>query len=121
MSKLRDDYPHDELIVAWCLGVKCLYHDARETVQKLATSADRQAFVTQLTEMTHLFGLMYAQVDHPCRALGKRLLRHMDELFLFVLHRDLSPDNNLAERALLRNVRLVVVLVPNLVLRPVCT
>jgi transposase len=33
-------------------------------------------------------------------ALAKRLLRHLDELFLFVLHPHLSADNNLAERAL---------------------
>ena len=100
LSKLREDHPHDESIVAWCLGVKFLYRHARESVQKLATFADRQVFVTQLTEMARLFGLMYAQVDHPCRAVAKRLLRHMDELFLFVLHPDLAADNNLAERAL---------------------
>ena len=50
--------------------------------------------------MVRLFGLMYAQVDHPCRALAKRVLRHMDELFLFVLYPDLPSDNNLAEGAL---------------------
>jgi hypothetical protein len=43
---------------------------------------------------------MYAQSDHPCRALAKRLLRHMDELFLFVQYPGLSANNNLAERSL---------------------
>jgi hypothetical protein len=42
---------------------------------------------------------------HPCHALCKRLLRHQDELFQFVLVPGLASDNNLAERS----VRPVVV------------
>ena len=37
---------------------------------------------------------------HPCQALAKRLLRHEDELFQFVLIAGLSADNNLAERSI---------------------
>ena len=37
---------------------------------------------------------------HACQALAKRLLRHEDELFQFVLIKGLSADNNLAERAI---------------------
>jgi transposase len=37
---------------------------------------------------------------HPCWALAKRLLRHQEELFLFVLVPDLPADNNLAERSI---------------------
>ncbi len=40
------------------------------------------------------------QKEHPCRALAKRLLRHQDELFQFVVIAGLSADNNLAERSL---------------------
>lgn len=43
---------------------------------------------------------------HPCHALCKRLLRHQDELFRFVLQSGLSADNNLAERS----VRPIVVM-----------
>jgi len=46
-------------------------------------------------------GLEYAQAKgHPCQALAKRLLRHQDELFQFVLVEGLSADNNLAERSI---------------------
>ena len=38
--------------------------------------------------------------DHPCSTLAKRLLRHQDEMFQFVLHPEVSADNNLAERSL---------------------
>ena len=45
--------------------------------------------------------LLYAtDVTHPCNTLAKRLLRHIDELFQFLLHEEVSADNNLAERAL---------------------
>jgi hypothetical protein len=37
---------------------------------------------------------------HACQALSKRLLRHEDELFQFVLVAGLSADNNLAERSI---------------------
>lgn len=51
--------------------------------------------------MAELLGLQYATIPkHPCRTLAKRLLRHLDELFQFVLHEHVSADNNLAERAL---------------------
>jgi hypothetical protein len=45
--------------------------------------------------------LAYAKAkSHPCCALAKRLLRHEDELFQFVLVEGLSADNNLAERSI---------------------
>ena len=45
-------------------------------------------------------GLLYAREQHPCRALAKRILRHQDELFQFVLVAGVAADNNLAERSL---------------------
>jgi Transposase IS66 family len=40
------------------------------------------------------------QSKHPCHTLCKRLLRHQEELFQFVLVPGLSSDNNLAERSI---------------------
>ena len=46
-------------------------------------------------------GAQYALAqEHPCNALAKRLLRHQDELFPFVLIPGLPADNNLAERSI---------------------
>ena len=48
-----------------------------------------------LTSRTHALGLAYAKAyGQPCCALAKRLLRHEDELFQFVLIEGLSADNN---------------------------
>ena len=54
----------------------------------------------ELTSQTHRLGREYAKArKHPCCALSKRLLRHEDELFQFVLIDGLSATNNLAERS----------------------
>jgi transposase len=55
----------------------------------------------RLTGRSHALGLVYARARaHPCCALSKRLLRHEDELFQFVLVEGLSADNDLAERSI---------------------
>lgn len=101
LAQLREEHATDGPIVTWCVGVKNLYYLARDLARDpTLDEAARQANVERLVEMARQFGLLYAQADHPCRALAKRLLRHMDELFLFVRYPDLSADNNLAERAL---------------------
>lgn len=46
-------------------------------------------------------GEQYALTDdHPCCTLAKRLLRHQDELFQFILVPGLPADNNQAERGI---------------------
>lgn len=100
LAELRAAHGDDAETVAWCVGVKNLYYLAVDLTAQAQSDVERRQCVDQLVEMTRQFGLMYAQGDHPCRALAKRLLRHMDELFLFVQYPDLSANNNLAERAL---------------------
>jgi hypothetical protein len=100
LSQLREEHPADAAVVAWCVGVKNLYHQAQETAGAVQSDTARKASVARLAEMARQFGLMYAQSNHPCRALAKRLLRHKDELFQFVRYPGLSANNNLAERAL---------------------
>lgn len=59
----------------------------------------------ELTGRSHTLGLAYATAKtHACRALAKRLLRHEDELFQFVLVEGLSASNTLAERSIRRLV-----------------
>ena len=54
-----------------------------------------------LLQRVQSLGLACAKAKgHPCWGLSKRLLRHQDELFQFVLVEDLSAGNNLAERSM---------------------
>jgi hypothetical protein len=54
-----------------------------------------------LYQRAEQWGQQYAfTAEHPCCALAKRLLRHREELFQFVLQPGVPADNNLAERSL---------------------
>jgi hypothetical protein len=67
----------------------------RAARQRPLQPAAREAQYVSLTSQTHTLGLRYARVKgHACQALAKRLLRHEDELFQFVLLDGLSIVNS---------------------------
>jgi hypothetical protein len=83
--------------------VRSLYDQAQAFLQGPSppTQEEREKRYVALVAEVDALGLLYArQKKHPCQALAKRLLRHEDELFQFVLVPGLSADNNLAERSL---------------------
>lgn len=90
-------------VLAWASAVRQLYEDAHafaQTVERPNQEQCEQQYVT-LVEQACELARQYAQSSqHPCRALAKRLLRHQDELFQFVLIEGLSATNNLAERSI---------------------
>ena len=82
-------------------------HDEAQEWLKTSPSAegpareDREVKYVGLVGRSHQLGQQYAQAKgHPCHALAKRILRHEDELFQFVVVEGLSADNNLAERSI---------------------
>jgi transposase len=90
-------------VLAWAEDVRALYDDAQAwlTAHTQPSQAARERAYVALTSRSHALGLAYAKAkSHPCGALSKRLLRHEDELFQFVLVEGLSADNNLAERSI---------------------
>src|SRR5215216_4358281 len=90
-------------VLAWAQSVRALYDDAQAwlAAQAQASQTARETKYVELTTRSHALGLAYATArSHPCRALSKRLLRHEDELFQFVLVEGLSAGNNLAERSI---------------------
>jgi len=93
----------DDAVVQWAQDVRALYDDAQTWLYdqpQPSQEAREQQYVTLVTR-AHALGLSYARMkQHPCQALSKRLLRHEDELFQFVLIAGLSADNNLAERSI---------------------
>lgn len=101
LHKLKEMYPDDEAVQKWAASLRHLY-DKGQSLLKAESEPGvilRGEKYIELVEGCHAYGLEYAQVkDHPCQALAKRLLRHEDELFQFVLVPGLSADNNLAER-----------------------
>lgn len=103
LHALKEHYPIDAAIVRWAQEVRALYDEAQvwlEAHPQPAQAAREEQYVS-LVERAHTLALAHARSKrHPCQALAKRLLRHEDELFQFVLVEGLSADNNLAERSL---------------------
>jgi transposase len=103
LRALKDDHLQDADVQRWALAVRACYDDAQAwlAANPQAPREAREAQYVELTSRSHELGLEYAKAyTHPCCALAKRLLRHEDELFQFVLIEGLSADNNLAERSI---------------------
>ena len=103
LHELKESHEQDTEVVAWAQGVRRLYDEAQAWLKENldATAQERQVVYDDLFERIGALGLQYAlSYKHPCCALAKRLMRHQDELFQFVLVPGLPADNNLAERSL---------------------
>lgn len=100
VATLREEHQADGPRLAWLQAVELQYRLAQQAAAG-SDPAERQRQYDSLWQRTHLLGLQYARLKHdPCQAMAKRLLRHIDELYQFVLHPHVPADNNLAERAL---------------------
>jgi hypothetical protein len=103
LHALKDAQADDPVVGAWAQAVRALYDQAQTWLYEHPTpsQAARELQYVEVVARAHALGLEYArEKKHPCQALAKRLLRHEDELFQFVLVAGLSADNNLAERSI---------------------
>ncbi len=96
---LRVGQPADEALGAWAAAVQAIYAealafshpDARERVRAMRRFEERLLAVC---------GPFLADKSAPQRTLCARIERHLSELFVFVAHPEVPPDNNAAERSL---------------------
>jgi transposase len=103
LHDLKKKHESESGVLEWAKSVKGLHDDAKEWLAKNRdpSSEDRQKEYVELVGRSHELGLKYARdKKHASFALCKRILRHEDELFQFVLVPGLSSDNNQAERAI---------------------
>jgi transposase len=103
LHTLQELHAQNQAVMQWAQAIHALYNEARTWQEQTSEPLgdDCNAIYGDLVERLHQLGLCYAQEKkHPCQALAKRLLRHEDELFQFVLVAGLSADNNLAERSI---------------------
>ena len=103
LHSLKEQHAQDTTTREWAQDVRALYDEAHSWVQAQVqpTQTARQEQYVGLVARAHELGLQHARSkQHPCQALAKRLLRHEEELFQFVLIDGLSADNNLAERSI---------------------
>lgn len=90
-------------LLVWTDAVVQTYRDGKTLAERASppTPAERTTQRDKLVQRVEQLGLKWAKhKGHPAQALCKRLLRHADELFEFVVQPGLAPDNNLAERSI---------------------
>lgn len=103
LHALKETHADDAEVLAWANDVRALYDDAHGwlAAHPQPTDVEREQQYVALTARAHALGLSFARAKkHACQALAKRVLRHEDELFQFILVDGLSADNNLAERSI---------------------
>jgi hypothetical protein len=103
LHALKDRHVAREDVLQWAQQVRQVYDDAQLWLDEhpAATAEQRRQKYDELYQRAWCLGRQYAaEGGHPCWALAKRVLRHQEELFLFVLVPNLPADNNLAERSI---------------------
>lgn len=103
LHALKEAHAESAEVLAWAAAVRQLYDDAQTwlNAHPMPGATARTQQYLSLHARTCGLGQQYARApSHPCATLAKRLLRHQDELFQFVLTPGLPADNNLAERSI---------------------
>jgi transposase len=103
LHTLKETHAEQADVLEWSAAVRRLYDEGCAWLVAHPTPmlSERQVEYTRLYQQVCALGEQYAlQYGHSCSVLAKRLLRHQDELFQFVLVPGLPPDNNLAERSI---------------------
>jgi FtsZ-binding cell division protein ZapB len=103
LHTLKEEQAEQAEVLAWASALRALYDEAQAwlATHPPPTWMEREVLYTDLVRRLCRLGEQYAFTStHPCYALAKRVLRHQDELFQFVLMPGLPADNNLAERSL---------------------
>jgi transposase len=103
LHELKEAHAARDDVIQWAQQVRQVYDDAQLWLNDhpAATIEQRRQKYDELYQRAWRLGSQHAsESGHPCCALAKRLLRHQEELFLFVLVPDLPANNNLAERSI---------------------
>jgi transposase len=103
LHALKEAHAEEAAVVKWAEAVRGVYDEAQTWLKQHPQASDgaRRAAYERAYAQICALGEAYARErDHPCRTLARRLLRHQDELFGFLLVPGLSADNNLVERSL---------------------
>ena len=103
LHELKQKHGSGAGVTEWADAVVKLYRRGKAFGQQIPAPDDaaRERTARELQAQAVALGRQYAQAGaHPCHALAQRLLRHQDELFVFVARAGVPADNNLAERGL---------------------
>lgn len=98
VADLTEQYPDDQELVIWATRVRRIYSHSRDRpgVDTKARRATRKRLEARLVEVCQ----PYLGTQRPQRLLCQRIVKHLHELFTFVVNPHVPPTNNEAERDL---------------------
>ena len=102
LDALKAEHPHSPGVCQWVDAAIDLIERAKAQSKEEAGKPPsvrrklRQAFEREALELAR----PYCRSDLPQSVLAERIAKHRGELFVFVEHPDVPPDNNAAERAI---------------------
>ena len=98
VADLTAQYPDDQELVIWATRVRRIYSHSRDRpgVDTKARRATRKRLETRLVRVCQ----PYLDTQSPQRLLCQRIVKHLHELFTFVVNPAVPPTNNEAERDL---------------------
>jgi len=98
LHELKEKAQNPE-VTAWVEAIQALYEEAKaySCPNALWRKRQRAAFEDRLKALARPVA---ARSGAPPSVLAQRLVKHLGELFVFVQHPEVPPDNNLAERSL---------------------
>lgn len=98
LKALAQEHPDDPVVRAFSDSVRQIFKEAKAF--KSARPKERILAREAFQERLYRLALGYARREGPVRLLALRITRFAEEMFTFVEHPDVPPDNNAAERAI---------------------
>lgn len=100
--ELREKYPKDRILRAWVERLKRFFKSVCKVRDRVATRPESVRVEARRQAEAKLLELAGQPVSTtgPARKLGDRIRRHAHELFTFIEHPGVPPDNNAAERTI---------------------
>lgn len=101
LKALREAHPDNLSVAEWVEAINQCYRHGKDVAQRNLPEEQRRQWRVRLTaDLLNLARPYLADKQAPQHILAKRIEQFQDELFTFVQHPDVPPDNNPAERAI---------------------
>lgn len=110
ISDLKDFYPDDKEVDKWAKQVHAIYEEAKAYPgpnNNLPTGIIAQERINKqqyFEDKLRIVCASWVKTDRPMSILCSRIIKHLQELFVFVRFEGIPPDNNAAERILRHTV-----------------
>lgn len=110
ISDLDDLYPGDKEVDKWARQVHAIYEEARVYTgppDNLPSGMREQERINKqryFEDKLRVVCAPWVKTDKPMSILCSRIIKHLQELFVFVRFEGIPPDNNAAERILRHTV-----------------